>query len=163
MKVFGFILHPCYKTMINLNWEDQHSKFTKTLFSWSSRVLESLFERAEVVRTFALSGIWYRAQVLPLPSSWASKFESAISNFLWKGCQFNNLLAMDSVCTMPGTSCGGTWAAVFTCKMWCSSTQTNDPYANFPEELLWSSVILDQSCFRYTWFSALYSFQIWKQ
>ena len=50
------------------------------------------------MKTFALSRIWYRAQVLPLPASWASKFEAAIARFLWRGFQFRNLLSMETVC-----------------------------------------------------------------
>ena len=48
MKIFGYILHPCYDTMIKLNWEKQLEKFNSTLFSWESRVLDSLFERADL-------------------------------------------------------------------------------------------------------------------
>ena len=98
IKVFGFILHPSYSSMIQLNWEDQLSKFNKTLYSWADRAIDSVFDRAEIVRTFALSKVWYRAQVLPLPKSWAKKFESSISNYLWKGKQFKNLLSMESIC-----------------------------------------------------------------
>ena len=36
VKVFGFILHPCYQTMLKLNWEHQLSKFTTTPFSWET-------------------------------------------------------------------------------------------------------------------------------
>ena len=50
------------------------------------------------MKTFALSRIWFRAQVLPLPQSWASKFESTIASFLWKGQQTKNLLSMETIC-----------------------------------------------------------------
>ena len=98
MKFFGFILHPTYKAILQSNWEDQFKKFSDTLFSWESRILDSVFERAEVLKTFALSRVWYRAQVLPLPLQWARKFEKAISTFLWKGCQLRNLLPMETFC-----------------------------------------------------------------
>ena len=98
MKVLGIILHPCLKTLINLNWEEQFQKFNRKLFSWESRNLTSLFERAEVLKTFALSTIWFRAQLLPLPDTWAKKFEGAMSRFLWKGFQFRNLLSLETVC-----------------------------------------------------------------
>ena len=98
MKILGFIFHPIYKTMLEINWEEQYKKFDNTLFSWSTRVLDSIFQKAQVLATFALSRIWYRAQVLPLPVTWALKFESAISSFLWKGYPFNHLISLESVC-----------------------------------------------------------------
>ena len=57
MKVFGFILHPCYKTMLQLNWEAQLTKVNNTLFSWSNRSINSLYERAKIIRTFVLSRV----------------------------------------------------------------------------------------------------------
>ena len=57
-----------------------------------------MFDRAEVIKTFALSRIWFRAQILPLPHAWANKFETAIAGFLWKGQQVKNLLSLESVC-----------------------------------------------------------------
>ena len=71
IRVLGFIFHSSYKSIIDLNWDDQYKKFTKTLFSWSARALDSIFEKAEVLSTFALSKIWYRAQVLPPTQTWA--------------------------------------------------------------------------------------------
>ena len=68
MKIFGYVFHSDYKTMLNLNWDLQLSKVNKTLFSWSNRSLSSVFERAEVIRTFVLSRIWYRAHVLTPPA-----------------------------------------------------------------------------------------------
>ena len=61
-------------------------------------MLDSVFERAEVVSTFALSRIWYRAQIIPLGDKWAKEFEKAIATFLWRGSQFRNLLPMETVC-----------------------------------------------------------------
>ena len=68
LKIFGFIMYPDFKVSMDANWNDQLKKFKNTLFSWSSRVLDTLSERAEVLGTFALSRLYYRAQVLPLSS-----------------------------------------------------------------------------------------------
>ena len=53
--------------------------------SWSSRQLETLIQRVEVLRLFSTSKLWYKALVLPLPVKYAKKFESAMVKFLWVG------------------------------------------------------------------------------
>ena len=98
MKVFGFILHPDYSEIIDKNWTEQLNKFRSVLFSWTSRVINSLFQRAEILSIFALSTIWYRAQVLPLPMKYAVQFEKEISNLLWKGHMTKNVLSRETVC-----------------------------------------------------------------
>ena len=57
-----------------------------------------MFQRADILTIFALSKIFYRAQVLPLPASYATKFEKEISSFLWKGHMTRNVLSRDTVC-----------------------------------------------------------------
>jgi hypothetical protein len=59
--------------------------FRKTIYSWKERGLDSMFQRAEVARTFAQSKLWYVCQVLPLPNSFAKKFDSLLSSFLFRG------------------------------------------------------------------------------
>ena len=73
-KVFGFFLSNSYSNILERNWEFQFSKFTSTLKSWSSRAIDSLHQKAEILTTFALSKVWYRAQALPLPSKYVTKF-----------------------------------------------------------------------------------------
>ena len=53
--------------------------------SWSSRQLETLIQRVEVLRLFATSKLWYKASALPLPAKFAKKFESSMVKFLWVG------------------------------------------------------------------------------
>ena len=53
--------------------------------SWSSRQLETLVQRVEVLRHFATSKLWYTASALPLPVKFCKKFEAALSKFLWMG------------------------------------------------------------------------------
>ena len=96
--IFGFILHNDYSVIVEDNWSLQFSKFSSCLKSWSSRVIETLPQKAEVLSTFALSKVWYRAMVLPLPNKYALKFEKEISSFLWKGHLTNNVVSRDTVC-----------------------------------------------------------------
>ena len=91
-------MHPSYKEIMNRNWESQLSKFSSSLFSWNNRALPSLYQRADVLTLFALSKVWFRGQVLPLPNKFALKFEQQISQFLWKGQRTNNVLSKDTVC-----------------------------------------------------------------
>ena len=98
LKVFSFIIVPEYKEIVQMNWAEQLSKFRSTLYSWSQRALYTLSERAEVLSTFALSRLWYRAQVLPLTDFWAGRIESELRRFLWKGQQTRNLLPYETVC-----------------------------------------------------------------
>ena len=89
---------PTYEEILRLNWEDQLQKVRKTLFSWSLRHLPTLSERAEVLRTFALLRVWYKAQILPLPTFWAKKIEAQVRSFLWLGQPHKNPLSLESVC-----------------------------------------------------------------
>ena len=99
-KVFGFIIHWKYKEIINRNWTSQFQKFSRCIYSWSDRILNSLQQRVDVLTLFALSKVWYKAQVLPLPNKFALQFERLISKFLWKGQITSNVIAKDTV-TLP--------------------------------------------------------------
>ena len=46
-------------------------------------MLETLIQRVEVVKVFALSRIYYAASVLPLPKMYAKKIEQVIGKFIW--------------------------------------------------------------------------------
>ena len=102
LKIFGFHIYPDYNQTVEANWSDQLAKLRKLFFSWSDRCLETLFQRAEVIRTFALSLVWYRAQVIPLTDRWAKSFESEIRLFLWKGQPMRNMLPLETVCLPLG-------------------------------------------------------------
>ena len=85
LKVFGFQITPVYKITLERCWSECYAGFHKTLISWSSRQLETLVQRVEVLRIFATSKLWYKASALPLPVKYAKKFESAMVRFLWIG------------------------------------------------------------------------------
>ena len=85
LTVFGFQITPIYKLTLERSWSECYAGFHKTLMSWSSRQLETLVQRVEVLRIFGTSKLWYKASALPLPTKFAKKFESAIYKFLWMG------------------------------------------------------------------------------
>ena len=85
LKIFGFNISPSYKKTLQLSWDACLSSFRKTVMSWKARQLCTLIERVEVLRIFATSKLWYKASALPLPASYAKKFESLMGSFLWVG------------------------------------------------------------------------------
>ena len=85
LKIFGFQFTPSYKKTVERCWEECFKGFNGVLMSWSSRQLETLVQRVEVLRLFATSKLWYKASALPLPAKYAKKFESAMYRFLWIG------------------------------------------------------------------------------
>ena len=85
IKIFGFQITPNYKQTLKLCWESCFSGFRKTVMSWSSRQLNTLLQRVEVLRVFATSKLWYMASALPLPSKFSKKFEALMGSFLWMG------------------------------------------------------------------------------
>ena len=85
LKVFGFQITPVYKKTLERCWVECFTGFHNTLMSWSSRQLETLVQRVEVLRIFATSKMWYKASALPLPSKFVKKFEADMVRFLWIG------------------------------------------------------------------------------
>ena len=85
MKIFGFTICPTYQQTLNKTWDKVVRGFEKVLFSWSSRQLDSLAQRVEVARIFALSKLYYVAQVLPLPAKVTKKINSRLSSFIFRG------------------------------------------------------------------------------
>ena len=85
MKIFGIVVCPQYNETVKQTWELVLRGLQKTLFSWGSRALNTLQQRVEVLQTFALSKLWYSAQVLPLPAQMVKKIESASSAFIFRG------------------------------------------------------------------------------
>ena len=59
--------------------------FEQVLFSWQSRQLDNLSQRVQVAKMFALSKLYYVAQVLPLPGEHKRKVESLLSKFIFRG------------------------------------------------------------------------------
>ena len=85
LKIFGFYISASYKKTVEKCWKECYSGFHKVLMSWSSRQLETLVQRVEVMRMFATSKLWYMASALPMPSKYVNQFESAMFRFLWIG------------------------------------------------------------------------------
>ena len=85
IKVFGIFIADNYNEMLRVNWDHRFRKCQSSIFSWTSRLFTTLHQRAEIVKTFALSRVYYVASILPIRVSYVRKFEALIGNFLWKG------------------------------------------------------------------------------
>ena len=85
LKIFGILMYPTYKQILQENWSSLLKKFRNTLFSWNLRSLETFKQRVDVSQLFATSKLWYVCQVLPLPVKFADKFESVLRSFIWTG------------------------------------------------------------------------------
>ena len=83
LKIFGIYICDSYEEMLKVNWEYRFKKFSDAIFSWSARILDTLQQRVEVIRVFALSRVYYVAAILPVKSSMVKKFESLMGKFIW--------------------------------------------------------------------------------
>ena len=85
IKVFGIFICDKYGEMLKLNWDHRLQNFKNVVFSWSSRLLPTIQQKVDVIKTFALSRVYYVASILPLKSSYVKIFETIMRNFIWKG------------------------------------------------------------------------------
>ena len=83
MKIFGIFISDSYDDILKVNWDYRYKKFSDAIHSWSSRILDTLQQRVEVIRIFALSRVFYVAAVLPVRPSMVKKFESLMGRFIW--------------------------------------------------------------------------------
>ena len=85
VKIFGVVFTPVLAETVAQTWDRVAKGVEKSLAAWGARGLATLGQRKVVVEVFALSKVWYFAQVLPMPQEVAARLERAASNFLWLG------------------------------------------------------------------------------
>ena len=85
IKILGFVMCPNYQETLKRTWEVVFSGFEKTLFAWGSRSITTLQQHVSVLQKFALSKLWYVAQMLPLPNKVLNKIDSRMSRFIFQG------------------------------------------------------------------------------
>ena len=94
---------PTYQETLNKTWEKVVRGFEKVLLSWQSRSLETLSQKVDVVKIFALSKLYYVAQVLPLPPKFKARIESCMSKFIFRGRHERLLLSeLENDCEQGG-------------------------------------------------------------
>ena len=85
LKIFGFTICQTYQETLKCTWDNVITGFEKVLFSWSTRTLETLNQRVEVAKMFAMSKLYYVSQVLPLSTKMRKRIEKSLSRFIFKG------------------------------------------------------------------------------
>ena len=83
VKVFGILFCNSYNNMLRLNWEHRYKNFNAAIHSWSHRVLDTLSQRIEVIRMFALSRVYYVAAILPMTNVMVKRLEKLMGKFIW--------------------------------------------------------------------------------
>jgi hypothetical protein len=94
VKVLGFTTSPVVSLTVQLSRDCVLTGMERTLQSWSTRRLETLQQRVQVLEVFILSKAWYIAHLLPLATSASSpglmvpatRLCSLVADFLWAGC-----------------------------------------------------------------------------
>ena len=76
---------PTFKDTLSKTWDKVVRGFDQVLFSWESRQLETLAQKVQVASIFALSKLYYVAQVLSLPDQHRKQVESSLSRFIFRG------------------------------------------------------------------------------
>lgn len=101
IKIFGIFFKNSYRSMVKKNWDYRYGKFMNSIRSWFSRSGLLLQARINILKTFALSRVYYIASVLPLPKTTAKKFEGSIGNFIWKSSGWVLRVAQDELKNDP--------------------------------------------------------------
>ena len=101
LKIFGITFLPTVSQSVNASWEACIIGFRNCILSWSSRHLPTLSQRVMVLKTFAMSKLWYLAQVLPIPRRFVEALEREIRGFLWLGRL--EKLPLEELCADPGS------------------------------------------------------------
>ena len=108
VKFFGIWIMDSFRCLRKRNWDFRVDKFKRAVFSWSSRSFPSLTSRIEILKTFALSRIYYLASIIPITKSVVKLLEKVIGSFLWTGwllrvtlreiCNLHELGGLKMVC-----------------------------------------------------------------
>ena len=53
--MFGLVLTPLFSTTLSRTWEEVRQGFRGTIYAWKEWKLDSMFQMANVARTFAQS------------------------------------------------------------------------------------------------------------
>ena len=85
IKIYGVNFCPTIPETSLLSWQKCKEGFNNCLNSWKARSLPFLSQKTFVLKSFALSKLWYLAQVLPVPKAVITDFEQRIGSFLWRG------------------------------------------------------------------------------
>ena len=81
IKFFGVFMLGSFNAMMKRNWDVRFDEFRSAVFAWDGRMITSLDQRVMVLKTFALSRIWYLAALLPIRDSMINKMNGLMGKF----------------------------------------------------------------------------------
>ena len=87
IKILGLIIKKKLQDTIDANWTEIVNNVRGVIIRQMSRNL-NVIQKIWHVNTFALSKIWYIAQVLPMPEKFSQRVELTIGYYIWKGYMF---------------------------------------------------------------------------
>jgi hypothetical protein len=85
VKIYGITFTASHVATTRLTWDRVISGLEATLRAWSHRHLPTLLMKRNALEIFALSKLWYHAQILPLPPACVQRIKQVAGAFLWAG------------------------------------------------------------------------------
>jgi exonuclease III len=85
VKLYGVTVTAAHKKTVDKTWDRVVGGVEQVLRLWATRDLPTLSMRARVLEMFALSKLWYIAQILPLTRKHLVRTQAAAGAFLWRG------------------------------------------------------------------------------
>ena len=82
IRCLGIYIGHSEEKNIQKNWFDKIAKVEEMLESWKNRKL-SLFDKVQIVKTFAISQFVLPASLLVVPDGVVKQIESQVYKFLW--------------------------------------------------------------------------------
>lgn len=82
MKILGMICCSNFNQTVNENWQSLANKVRGLLLDTHLKTL-NLHQRIEFVNIYALSRLWYIAQILPLPCKFSAQIKQYTGWFIW--------------------------------------------------------------------------------
>ena len=85
LKIFGLQILPTLTDSMIQTWNETVKGLNKCLYAWKSRRLTNLSERIFVINVFAMSKLWYIAQIFPIPKEIVKYIRKIVNRFIWQG------------------------------------------------------------------------------
>jgi hypothetical protein len=85
VKLYGVTETASHQRTMDKTWDKVVGGVEQVLRLWATRDLPTLSMRARVLEMFALSKLWYIAQILPLTKKYLVRTQAVAGAILWKG------------------------------------------------------------------------------
>ena len=85
LKAFGVTFMPSASDTARVSWKNCKESVNKCISVWTKRPFQTLKQRVFILNTYALSKLWYLAQVLPAPRGILGEIEQKCRCYVWQG------------------------------------------------------------------------------